>query len=89
MFWEIYEDITRSVVTAFVKELPVWHRQAIWFQTEAGIDWRFDDEETRETNQFNDDVIVEFLLDTYIWSEAGRWTNKRILDYLDRACASD
>ena len=76
------------IVASFVKAMPDWHRKAVWLQAEEGIDWRFDDEETRDSNPVENDDIVKYMLDR-IWDEAGRWSNKRIQTYLDRGCESD
>ena len=40
--WEIYETMTLGFIESFVKDIPSHLKQAIWLQTEAGVEWMCD-----------------------------------------------
>ena len=61
VFWDVYDEIVRDMVRAHVAELPKFEREAIWFQTDAGIDWACDEPEDRNSYPVTDDDIVELF----------------------------
>ena len=83
-YWDMYiADLQRSLA-AEVEQLQPYEREAVWLQTPAGGDC--DDEEFREPEPFiGEEEIVEYLTNEYVLAEAGRWSNRRIRKYLDRA----
>ena len=75
----------RSLVVAYVKELKDHDKMAIWFQTDQGWDWLYDDEEERdEYPPLFDGDIVEYIVQEYLYNKASNWSNERIRSYLDR-----
>lgn len=87
--WDVYELTIRSIVEAEVEELQSHEREAIWMQTKEGKVWESEDEGDREPYPVCRDDVVEYLMRTYIFAEADRWTNKRIRAYLDRSSLRD
>jgi hypothetical protein len=71
------------------KEIRLHEREAIWLQTDAGFDWRWDDEDARKPNPVYDGDIVEYLVHEYIYGEAENYTHVRIRAYIDRSDRSD
>jgi hypothetical protein len=89
IFWDIYDETVRSIVAAYVTELPSYEREAIWLQTDAGIDWYFEDPQDREANPVFEDDIIDYLVRNYIYSEAEQWSNVRIRAFIDRCSRTD
>lgn len=83
IYWETYDETVRGFVLGEVAELPAYQREAVWLQTEEGWDWDTEGDQERESCPVNAENIVQYLLDQYIYVEAGRWTNRRIRRYLD------
>lgn len=87
-FWDLYDETTRSFVAAYVEELKAHEKLALWFQTDQGWDWPYDDEEEEERNEYHpiidDEDIVQYIVKEYVYNKAGRWANKRIRTYIDR-----
>jgi hypothetical protein len=83
VMWEAYLNTIRSFIQAEVKKLDARTKQAIWLQTNEGLDWAIDNEE-QETVSFFEDDIIDNILQDYVLSEAADWTNKRIEKYLER-----
>jgi hypothetical protein len=66
-----------------VAELDDATRQAIWLQTDEGMDWEVEDKEDQMV-PFVDEDISQYILNTFVLSAAADWTNKRIERYLER-----
>lgn len=82
--WDAYDHTVRAILTSQTNELPKHERDALWLQTNAGIDWSCDAPEDREAYPVNTDDIVDHLANNYVYAEADRWSNSRIRAYLDR-----
>jgi hypothetical protein len=82
-FWDAYDETARSFVATLVEELRLHQKMALWLRTDAGWDWLFEDEEDRSAGPsiFESD-IVEYILSEYVYSKAGRWSNKRVREYV-------
>jgi hypothetical protein len=76
------------MVCGFVAELSDNEREAIWLQTDAGIDWSFEEPDVREPNPVNQDEIVDYLVQD-VYSKAADWSNERIHAYFARSYESD
>jgi hypothetical protein len=83
--WDFYEETVRALVEAYVADLPKYEREAIWLQTDAGSGWDCELPENREPHPVFDDEIVDYLIQEYVYSEAGCWSNARIRAYIDRS----
>lgn len=91
VMWDDYLDTIQSLILGEVVALDAATKQAIWLQTDEGIDWKFDneDQEDQENNEGQEVPIVcediaKYILDGFVLSAAGTWTNKRIEKYLER-----
>ena len=88
VMWEDYMDIIESLILGEVAGLDAATEQAIWLQTEEGIDWSLDTE-NREVSEdqkvpiFCED-IAHYILKDFVLSDAANFTNKRIEKYLER-----
>ena len=89
VFWDVYDEIVRDRVRAHVAELPKFEREAIWLQTDAGIDWACDEPEDRNSYPIADDDIVNYLVPKYLYSQAADWSNPRIEAYFARSTERD
>ena len=87
--WDTYVETVKPFVEVEVEDMPPWHREAVWLQTDANDEWEGDDEQTREPYPVCNSDIVDYLLNNYVWPEAGRWSNERITRYLDRVTDRD
>ena len=84
-FWDVYDETARSIVVAYVAKLKQHERLALWFQTDEGGDWLYDDEDEKDEHPpVSDEDIVEYVIHEYVYREAGSWSNERIRAYLDR-----
>jgi hypothetical protein len=89
IFWDSYDETARSIVTGCVSELPKHEREAIWLQTDAGIDWDCEKPEDRETYPVVHQDVVEYLVCKYIYAAAADWSNARIETYKARSSMRD
>ena len=82
-YWDAYDETVRGILRGYVAELPKHEREAIWLETDAGVDWRFEEPEERDPRPVSEEDILDYLAQEYVYAEAGRWSNSRIRDYLD------
>jgi len=83
--WEAYLDTIQSLILGELVGLDSATKQAIWLQTDEGTDWSVDneDQDGQEVPIVCED-IAKYILDGFVLSSAGTWTNKRIEKYLER-----
>ena len=89
VFWNAYDEIVRGMVRGYVAELPKYEREAIWLQTDAGINWGCEEPEDREAHPVSDNDIVNYLVHQYVYSQAADWSNARIEAHLARSNMGD
>ena len=83
-FWDAYDDTVRSLVSAYIEKLPYHEKSALWFQTDDGWDWLYDqDEKSDEKPPVFDHDIVQYIVQKYIYDEAGAWSSNSIDSYLE------
>jgi len=83
IFWDVYDDTVRSVVSSYVEALKTHEKSALWLQTGKGLDWRYGlDEYVKEIPPVCDDDITDWLVNFYVYGEAARWLNSRIREYV-------
>jgi len=83
--WDDYLDTIESLIFGEVAGLDTATKQAIWLQTDEGIDWKFDNENNEDQKVPIDcEDIAKYILDGFVLSAAADWTNKRIEKYLER-----
>jgi hypothetical protein len=83
--WDAYDATARSILSGYIAELPKHERDALWLQTDAGNDWECEEPDDRDAYPVDDDHIVDYLANEYLYDEAGRWTNARIRAFFDRS----
>ncbi|MGH9834164.1 MAG: hypothetical protein ACREBD_12160 [Blastocatellia bacterium] len=88
-YWDAYDQTVRSLAEAEVEKLLPHEREAIWLQTPEADVWEFEDESERKPYPVCNDDIVGYLVKERLYHEAGRWSNERIREYLDRVVSSD
>jgi hypothetical protein len=84
-YWDAYNQTVQTLVGNYVTKLPTHEREALWLQTQAGVDWDFKEPEDREPYPVFDDEIVDYVVSEYVYARAGEWSNARIRAYLDRS----
>lgn len=83
-FWDEYEETVRQVVRGQCSGLEVPEREAVWLQTDRGIDWSFDQEDGYAgTIPVDDDDLVEHLANA-VRNAAADYSNRRIERFLER-----
>ncbi|MDR3525591.1 MAG: hypothetical protein P4L66_15985 [Acetobacteraceae bacterium] len=87
--WGAYDDTVRSLLAAYVAELPKHEREALWLQTDQGSDWDCEEPEERDDYPVFNDDIVNYLAHEYVYAKAGRWSNRRIEAFLDQSSMRD
>jgi len=89
IFWDAYDETVRAHVLGHIAKLSVHERQAIWMQTDEGIEWDGRSPKDRDDNPVCDDTIVDYLTREYVYAEAGSWSNSRIRAFIDRSARRD
>jgi hypothetical protein len=86
VFWEAYLETIESLILKELSELDAATKQAIWLQSEQGIDWRYDneDENSGEKVPIDTQDIPKYVMDTFVLSAAANQTNRRIEKYLEK-----
>lgn len=87
--WDAYDETVRHLVSHHLGALPQHEREALWLQTDAGIDWIIEEPEHGGPDPVREDETVAYLVQAYVYPEAGGWSNARIRSFLDRAQRSD
>jgi hypothetical protein len=87
--WDAYDETVRVIVAGQIAALPKYEREAMWLQTEAGIDWDCTELDDREAHPVCEDDIVEWLTREYVHAEAANWSNARIRAYIERSSMRD
>jgi hypothetical protein len=76
-YWSAYVDTIERLVAEDVAKLGASMKQAMWLQTDEGMDWKGADDAPRE----NDDDITKWI-SSIVLRIAADWRNKRIDNYL-------
>jgi hypothetical protein len=82
--WDAYDDTVRSLVDSKLDKLPLHERGALWLQTQEASYWEDEDEEERDPYPVDADNTIDYLMEEYIYSEAGQWSNSRIQAFLNK-----
>jgi len=76
VFWEeAYIPTIRNFIVQRLERENSHTKQAIWLQTDEGME-QSDDEAVDAV--VDEDVIVDYILSSYVLSAAADWTNSRI-----------
>jgi hypothetical protein len=74
----------RSFMTDSVSELQRFEREAIWLQTIEGQRWGCDPQDDRNPDPVDDDDIINYIANYFVYWEAYCWSNPRIRGYIER-----
>jgi hypothetical protein len=85
VLWDAYEETVRAFVCGYVAALPKHEKEAIWLQTNAGIDWDCWGPEDRQAQPVFDEDIVDWLICEFVYAEGSDWSNARIRAFLERS----
>lgn len=89
LHWDAYEFTARQLVEGYLPKLSDHEREAIWLQTQSGFEWSLEEAVERDPNPVVDDEIIDHVLHEYVYAEAGRWSNLRIREFIDRSAMRD
>jgi hypothetical protein len=89
ILWDDYDEVVRNMIGGYIAELAKYEREAIWMQTDAGIDWVFEEPKGSAAYPVVDTDIINYLIHKYVYSNAADWSNARIEAYLARSIMSD
>jgi len=82
-FYDVYLDMIRSSIQFHITDLDNEIKQAIWLQTDQGMEWECGDD-NHDKLLYCDEDIVDYILNHFVLSSAADWTNKRIEKFLER-----
>jgi len=88
-YWDAYVETVEQVIASQVERTPTNLKEALWLQTDAGFDWSLNNEGERDSPPYYVGDITNYLLHEYVLLEAGRWSNKRILAFIERSATRD
>lgn len=82
VFWEeTYGASLLGFLEGEVDALDDTTRWAIWYQTDAGIDWKVDDSDPPE--KWSSEDLARFILADYVLPAAEGYSNSRIRHFID------
>lgn len=81
VLWFAYEETVRALAKSQMQRLAAFELQALWLQTEPGIEWSCSTEGEEGMPPTNADDVVDGLM-TEVWSVACDWSNSRIRAHL-------
>lgn len=68
----------------YIEDLKEHEKFALWFQTDEGWDWIYDNaEDSKEHPPVYNADIAHYVVKEYLYSKAKAWSNKRIRAFLD------
>ena len=82
VMWDVYLETIRDMITGHLANLDGAVKQAIWLQTNSGMEWDPDDEDNDIF--YADDEIADYILSDYLLFSAADWTNGRIEKFKER-----
>lgn len=82
-YWKIYLDEIKNLISSEIDKLEEYVRKSIWFTTDKGEYWEnyFADEDAID---FNNEDIVDYILNIYLWDDAFQWSNENTERYMSR-----
>jgi hypothetical protein len=91
MLWDYYLDYIQTIISKQLKGLNAITRYAIWLQTEAGEEFLYGREEYEEYGDpidalefiYDEQDILNHILNDYVLREAANANNARIAKYLE------
>jgi hypothetical protein len=80
--WGVYVAVMEQAIDAAIERTDLAIRQAIWLRTSDGLAWVPGPEENAAGVPCSRQDIVEYILQEYVLSQAGGYSNARIRKYL-------
>lgn len=87
VMWDVYLDTISGIIAGYLSGLDDAVKQAIWLQTNNGMDWEPSEEE-KDTPSSEED-IADYILTDYLLSSAANRTNDRIEKYNEESVEFD
>lgn len=76
--WDAYDLTVRQVVLGGLIQLHQREREALWLQTDEGLEWLSRrDEGNADPAVISDDEIASYLKDEFVYAAAEDWSNRR------------
>ena len=82
--WGAYDETVRGIVDDQIAAVPKHEQDAMWLQTNSGIEWSCKEPDHRDEVPVCGDDIVEWLTAEYIYAKAESWSNARVRAYIER-----
>jgi hypothetical protein len=89
IFWNSYDDTVRALVEAQLGKLSKHEREAIWLQSDAGIDWNCKEMDEGTLQPVSDDDIADWVTEEQVYEDAANWSNARIRAFVERSSIED
>ena len=84
-YWGAYDETVRGIVDDQIAEVPKHEQEAMWLQSDVGIDWSCKEPDDRDEFPLGRVDIVEWLTSEHVYSAAESWSNARVRAYLERS----
>ena len=81
---DAYDQTVQQFVADEIKLLPGHELEAIWLQTNPGIDWACDHGEGADAAPFIEDDVIRYVMDNFLYRDASDWSNDQIRKYMGR-----
>jgi hypothetical protein len=83
MFWSLYDNLIYGLTLSNVKELEPYEMEAIWLQTDDGMEWKQEVSENDCNLGYSTEEIAEYIVKEHVFKKAGEYSNKKIIRYLE------
>lgn len=88
--WDAYDLTVKQTLLGSVTQLHQREREALWLQTEAGLEWASRREDGyAAAASVDDEEIAEYLKDNFIYPAAEDWSNERTRAFFERRQGRD
>lgn len=88
-YWGAYDETVRGIVDGQIAAVPKHEQEAMWLQTDGGVDWSCKEPDDRDEFPVCGDDIVEWLTAEYVYAEAESWSNARVQAFIERSSVRD
>jgi len=80
-FWDLYDDEVRGIILKYVSNLAEHEKALIWLFIEDS-NYEVTEDDNIADYEYVEEDIVEYIKNSYVYSEASNLTNRRIIQYL-------
>lgn len=81
--WEMYRITVLDIIAYYIEKLPLHSKQAIWLQTDSGIEWECAEAPRSASCPADVKDISQYIFANYVIEAAGEYSNDRIEKFLD------